>query len=139
MDDATLTLRLLEYLDRVPGWEWRPEGPDYTRDEVGLFYGQIGAAPDEAIGVRVYGAGSEGDVDERRVQFRIRGRAGDRERADQIAGTLRTLLEGLSRWGGILSAMRFSFAPTGADENGREERTDNYLITLDNLEVSHEQ
>jgi hypothetical protein len=27
-------------------------------------------------------------------------------------------------------------APLGADENGREERTDNYTITLDNTEAS---
>jgi len=37
--------------------------------------------------------------------------------------------------GGISGVSRLSMAPAGADENGREERTENYLIILDNQEA----
>lgn len=135
MDDAALTLRLVEYLDRIPGWSWITTGT-YPSGVVALHYGALAAAPDRGVGVRVYGDGAGEDAVRRRVQLRIRGARGDVTGADRMASTAHTVLEGLSRWGGILSAERISFAPLGADANGREERTDNYLITLDHTEAS---
>ncbi|WP_105567129.1 minor capsid protein [Microbacterium halophytorum] len=136
MDDTTLTRLLLIYLSGVPGWEWRPAGPEYTSAEVGLFYGPIAAAPDRAIGVRVYATEDDRHLSQRRVQIRFRGARGRVDGADQLASTAFAALGGLSRVDRILSATRISMAPLGADTNGRDERTDNYLITLDNLEAS---
>ena len=134
MDDAALTIRLCEYLARVPGWAWRPDGP-YTQDETGLFYGQIAAAPDRAVGVRVYGGDDDIGLAERRVQVRFRGDPGVVDAADRMAGVAFVMLGALDRYRGVLGATRLSFLPLGADTNGREERTDNYLITLDNVEA----
>ncbi|NHI16864.1 phage tail terminator protein [Microbacterium excoecariae] len=135
MDDAALTCRLLVYLSGIPGWEWRPTGPAYTTDETGLFYGPIGDTPDRAIGVRVYATDDDRYLAQRRAQIRIRGRAHHLDDADTIAGIAHTALDGLSRVAGILSARRISMSPLGADGNSREERTENYLITLDNMEA----
>ena len=135
MDDAALTLRILEYLARIPGWTWDTTGT-YPTGTVALHYGALAAAPDRGVGVRVYGEGSAQGVVGRRVQIKFRGGRGDVTGADGLASTAQTVLEGLSRWGGILSAERISFAPLGADANGREERTDNYLIILDHMEAS---
>ena len=139
MDDATLTKLLCQVLGDVAGYEWRPDGPDYTAAEVGVFYGAI---PDgqyrAAIGVRVYG-GTDDTVSSlhgRRAQLRFRGEKGRRDGADKLAHPAFLVLTGLSRVGGISGISRISFDPAGANDNGREERTDNYIITLDNTEAS---
>lgn len=135
MDDATLTVRICELLGRVPGWAWRPDSP-YLPGEVAIFYGPIGDTPDQAIGVTVYDGTDQNHLHERRVQLRIRGARGARNGADQIAGFAFTVLQGLSRWDGINDARRVSFAPLGADQNDRQERSENYLVTLDNTEAT---
>lgn len=137
MDDATLTVLICEMLAEIPGWEWRPNGPAYTPAEVGLFYGALGATPDRAVGVRVYAASDDEReyLHWRRVQLRFRGEAHKRDGADALAAPAFASLQGLSRVGGISGIRRLSMAPAGADENGREERTDNYQITLDNQEA----
>jgi len=138
VDDATLTLRICELLGMVPTWEWRPDGPAYTATETAIFYGAIAATPDAAIGVRVYGAldASPRHVYGRRAQLRFRGRKNQRDAADRMAGTAFAVLDGLPRVGGISGIRRFSFGPSVTDDNGREERTDNYSIILDNPEAS---
>jgi len=138
MDDAALTVVICEQLARVPGWEWRPNGPAFARSDTGIFYGAIGAEPDRAIGVRVYAA-DDNDAQHthgRRVQVRYRGRRADPADADRMAHIGYLVLNGLSRVGGISDARRISMVPLGADDNGREERTDNYRINLDNPEAS---
>lgn len=135
MDDATLTIRLCERLAIVPGWSWRPGGPAYTDDELGIYYGAIPAEAPWGIGVRVYG-GDDVDTVERRAQLRIRGLLDSRPGADRIAGIALTVLHGLSRWGGINDIRRTSFDPKGEDATGRQGRTDNYRIRLDNPEAS---
>jgi hypothetical protein len=134
VDDAALTERICELLAAIPGWDYR-NFPVYTAAETGIFYGAIGTAPDRAVGVRVYG-GTDEAVTFRRVQLRIRGKANRRDGADKLAEPARVALMGVSRWRGISGIQRESFTSLGADSNGREERTDNYLITLDNLEAS---
>ncbi len=138
MDDDTLTQTICEILGLVPGWHWRPEGPRYTEAEVGIFYGAIPAEPDRAIGVRVYGADDypEEYLRQRRAQLRLRGPKNTPNGADKLASPAFAMLQGLSRTGGISGIRRLSMAPLGADQNGREERSDNYIITLDNLEAS---
>lgn len=140
MDDATLTTRINEQLAKIPGWAWRPNGPIYTAAEVAIFYGAIGAKPDRAVGTRVYGApsdiGGDGQLALRSVQLRFRGAAHAPNSADELAGFAFTVLQGLSRVDGISGVRRESFTSLGADANSREERTDNYLIILDNQEAS---
>jgi hypothetical protein len=135
MDDAALTLALCEMLGEVPGWHWStttkpPSG------HVGIFYGDISETSDRAIGVRVYG-GSDPLVyqPERYVQLRIRGARNDKDDADRIAGFAFALLQGRSRVRGLSWIQRGTFGPLGADTNGREERSENYTVFLDNPEV----
>ncbi|MDT3331404.1 minor capsid protein [Microbacterium sp. KSW-18] len=137
MDDETLTIRLCELLGTVPGWKWRPKGPAYTASEVGIFYGAISSAPDRAIGVRVYAATDDPQTGEsqRRVQFWFRGSRNAPNGADKLASPTFAMLQSLPRTGGISGISRVSMVPQGADGNGRTERSDNYLITLDNLEA----
>lgn len=145
MDDATLTRLVLAHLGRIPGWAWREDGPDYTNDEVALFYGEIGTSPDRAVGARVYG-GTDAHLEHlrwRRLQLRIRG-AGRQENgslrpdgADELAGLALLVLPSLSltAGSGISGVSRQSFSPLGQDANGRQERTENYTIILDNQEA----
>lgn len=138
MDDAQLTRALCEMLGEVPGWHWSPtaETPDSM---VAIAYGDIPASPDRAIGVRVYGGTDDAVVYRpvRRVQLRIRGARDDKDDADRIAGFAFALLQGRSRIRGISWIERQTFGPLGSDVNGREERTENYTIFIDNQEASH--
>lgn len=135
MDDDELTIRICDLLAEIPEWAWKPNGPAYTAAEVGIFYGTILAAPDRAVGVRVYG-GTDGDVAMRRVQLRFRGAKQSVNSADQLAGAAKRHLHMLARRSLISLAIRTSFSPLGADSNAREERADNYQIILDNPEAS---
>lgn len=136
LDDVELTQEICTQLGGITGWEWRPTGPAYTSAEVGVFYGAIGTSPDRAVGVRVYGSTDTRDGPaSRRVQVRFRGAPGNPAGADDLAGQAFPVLTGLSRVGGISGVSRLSMAPLGADSNRREERTDNYIITLDNQEA----
>ncbi|WP_234024231.1 MULTISPECIES: minor capsid protein [Microbacterium] len=137
MDDETLTHRLGEILGRVPTFAWRPgeNDPAPTPREVAVMYGKLRDAPDRGIGISVYNSLDEPDVLKRRVQFHIRGERLQPFGADRIAGVVFAVLEGRLRGGGISSIVRQSFTRLGADANGREQRTENYLITLDNLEA----
>lgn len=136
MDDVTLTKTLCEFLGQIDGWAWHPTGPAYTQSQVGVFYGPIGDSPDRAVGVRLYGATDDPDfVSSRRVQLRIRGGDGDVAGADALASVAYAALHGLSRVGGINGISRISMAPLGADSNGRQERTENYLFIFDNPEA----
>ncbi|MBW9093106.1 hypothetical protein JNB62_05375 [Microbacterium jejuense] len=138
MDDDELTFRLCEILGRIPGWVWDPTLDAFPQDSTAVFYGAVQDKPDRAVGVRVYGTEDRLTefVAERRAQLYFRGGRGDPRGANKLAAPAFTLLQGLSRVGGISDIRRMSMAPLGADTNGREERTDNYIITLDNLEAS---
>jgi hypothetical protein len=136
MTDRDLTILLCQLLGTVPGWHWNPTAG--TPSGVGVFYGSIPERPDQAIGVRVYGGSDDAVVYEpqRRVQLRIRGARGRPDGADELAAVAFTVLQG-ARPPGVSWIERTSFGPLGADTNGREERTDNYLISLDNQEATH--
>jgi hypothetical protein len=138
MDDRTLVTRLCEQLAAASGWAWRPTGPDYTPAEVGVFYGALGPAPDQAVGVTIYDWTDPYPVgpSTRRVQIRHRGARGSLVGADVLAGATFAALHGLARVAGISLATRVLVAPLGADENDRQERADSYLIILDNPEAS---
>ena len=137
VNDSTLTKTICTLLGSIPGWAWRTVGP-YLPSEVGVYYGAIPDSPDMAVGVRVY----EADDDNlrftraRRVQVRFRGAPDNPAGADDLADTARDALDGLSRVGGMSGVSRLYMAPLGADTNGRQERTDNYLVILDNKEAT---
>lgn len=137
MDDAQLTDRICDLIGRVPGWEWdpAPDAPEYPATSTGIYYGAIPDAPDRAVGVRVYAPIDDGETLARRVQIRTRGRKHLTNDADRMAGVIFAVLHGLSRVGGISDIRRISFGPLGADTKGREERSDNYQIILDNPEA----
>lgn len=132
-EDVELTKRVCELLGTIDDWVW----PSTSTADVGVFYGRIGDSPSRAVGARVYMTSDErDDVAWRRLQLRFRGERGDPTGADRLADRAFVRLHRLSRLGGISGISRLSMAPSGADENGREERTDNYLIILDNPEAS---
>jgi hypothetical protein len=136
MDDKTLTIRLCEIVGALPLFAWRPAGPPYTDSEIGVFYGTIEDSPDRAVGIRVYSPIDDPDLHSRRVQLHVRGARHEPDGADWIADILFAVLHERPRGDGMASILRTSAAPLGADDNGREQRTENYLITLDNLEAS---
>lgn len=138
MNDSTLTRLVCSLLADLPGWEWRPFGPDYQDDETAIFYGAIDATPDRAIGARVY-SGTDDPVkvlSSRRMQLRFRGRPGRVDDADNMADLAFLRLQGVSRVGGISGIRRESMSPSTADDTDRQQRTDNYTLILDNQEAS---
>ncbi|MFA5898151.1 MAG: minor capsid protein [Hyphomicrobium sp.] len=134
MDDAALTIKVCEVLGSLPGWQWSETTP-YVASKVAVFYGAILAEPDRAVGVRVYGISDVGAIKQRRVQIRTRGRPRDLRGADDLATIHAAVLVGAGRLPGISGIKHISMAPLGADSSGRQERTDNYIITLDNAEA----
>lgn len=136
MDDAAVTVALCELLGQVPGWHWSTSAAP-PAGAVGIFYGDIPdtpTTPDRAIGVRVYSGTDDPLVYQpvRSAQLRIRGARNDRDDADRIAGFAFALLQGRSRIKGLAWMQRETFGPLGADTNGREERSENYSIHVDN-------
>lgn len=137
MDDATLIVRLCEILGRIPTFAWYPEpGTRYAPHRVGVFAGAIDATPDRAVGVQLYGVDDGRDVRGRMIQLHHRGARGDVLGAIKLAQVTNAALSGLSRERGISGTVRVSIGSLGPDKSGREERTDNYLIILDNMEAS---
>lgn len=135
MDDVELTEFLCTALGGIPGWDYQADGSDVGPTRVGVAYGRIpGGMPHRWAGVRVYGTEDDNvrALHTRFAQVRFRGGQNDPTGADKLAHPAFLVLTGLSRVGGISGVSRISMAPLGADENGREERTDNYEITLDN-------
>lgn len=135
MDDATLTTTLCEILGELDGFTWDPDADIYAADTIGVYYGRISDAPDRGIGIRVYGTPDEPWVRIRRVQIWVRGARRERDSADRIADAVHARLDKLSREGGICGARRESMTALGADDTDREQRSENYTITLDNEEA----
>lgn len=136
MDDTTLTRRICRILARLPGWDG-PELAKHADADVAIFYGAIGDKPDRAVGVRVYADVVRGDDARaaRRIQLRFRGARGAPDDADQMASIAHAVLDGTARTDGVNAARRDSFTQLAADQNRREQRSDNYLIIIDNLEA----
>lgn len=135
MKDSTLTQAVCVLLGAIEGWKW---GTGYTASDVAVYYGPIKSSPDRAVGVRLYQA--EDDLEtglaQRRIQVRYRGAKNNPAGADDLADEGFAVLQGLSRTAGINGIRRESIAILGADTNGREERTDNYTVVIDNPEAS---
>lgn len=138
MDDAALTRWLVEQLGTIDGWVWSEDGPyDFTADVTYLFEGAIPAEARRAVGVRVFGGTDDDETytKTRRVQLRSRGDEGDPNGANRLGDAGFAHLRRLLREGAVSTVTRTSFDPAGVDQNGREGRTDNYLIIFDNEEA----
>lgn len=133
MDDVTLTTRLCSLLGAIDGWHWSPADA-YAPTVVGVHYGPT-KGPGRAVGVRVYATDDDRDLSQRRVQVKYVGAPDDPSGADALADEGFATLQHLSRWQGIAGIDRLTMIPLGVDGNRREQRTDNYLITLDNEEA----
>lgn len=138
MDDAGLTRWLVEQLGTINGWVWSATDPyDLATDVVTVYEGPIPAEARRAVGVRVFGGSDDDETDmkTRRVQLRSRGDEGDPNGANRVADAAFTHLRRLLREGVVSTVTRTSFDPAGVDQNGREGRTDNYLIIFDTEEA----
>ena len=137
MDDDTLTARICLALAVLPGWEYHEDDTPFSPGGTAIFFGAIESKPDRAVGVKVYGGADDRvtGIATRRVQLRFRGAPRQRGGAERQAALAFTVLQGRMRRDGINDIERISFSPPTTDDSGRDERTDNYLITLDNLEA----
>lgn len=137
MDTTTLVTAVNQILHDAGAGVWHPTGPAYTSAQTGIFYGPIGAAPDKAIGVTSYNQTDDVVNGEaiRYIQVKCRGAKGAPNGADVIADAAKDALHGVYHTSGFARISRNSAAPLGADENGRQERVDNYQILLDNPEA----
>lgn len=113
---------------------WKPTGA-YTENEVGIVLGAPTQSPRSLIALAAYGnvdapALSDSSVG---VQFRLRSPSADSTPADDLADGIFDALQGLrATLNGIrvVYAKRTSTYPLGIDGNGRQERTDNYDLTV---------
>lgn len=131
IDDATLTEHVCQALAGAgPGWKYQTTG--YGANDVGIFYGDLGASPDAAVGVEVYATDDDPvtGTAARYVQLHFRGRRGVRRDADAMAGQAFAALHGLHHTGPVSRYVRTSSTQLGVDANGRQERADNYQIIL---------
>lgn len=137
MGDVELTELICEHLGALDGWQWGGDGA-YPGDVVGVFYGAVDATPDRAVGVSVYDRADRPReyVRGRRVQLLLRGERGNPGGADALADVAVQRMEALALVPGIAYVEALSFARLGADENGRQERTENLHITFDNEEAT---
>lgn len=135
-DDAVI-FAVAELLAEL-GWAWRPTSAFAPGDDVGIQYRRLGDGPDRAVAIAVYGGGDDDETGEayRLVQLRFRGAPHDLRGADLLAGAAFNHLRTVAHRRGIAWARRRSFDSSKADDNGREQRTDNYRITLDNPEAT---
>ncbi len=135
MDDATLTKTICAALGQIPGWIW-DEDAEYPHDRVGVYYGAIPDEPDRAVGVRMYSIPVDDENTERirRVQARIRGSRRDRADADRLASIARAVLVAMLPPSGISEILFYSTGDLGSDNHQREQRTENFTVSLDNQE-----
>ncbi|MDR6142390.1 hypothetical protein QE375_001944 [Microbacterium foliorum] len=134
MKDSVLKTRLCEILGTIAGFEWSTTGA-YAADSIGVWFGGIEDSPDRAVGVRLYGGSDVDKLTKRKAQIWVRGARDERGSADDIADAVFDRFDNLSREGGILGIRRESMSDQGTDDNGRDQRSENYTITLDNEEA----
>jgi hypothetical protein len=138
VDDDDLTVAICELLQDAGAGVWDPTGAAYTAGTTAIWYGALGTTPHRGIAVAVYAPvvdDVQNGLTARRVQLRSRGAPDDPRGANQIAGLAFTALHRTIRSRGVAFGVRQSFARLGPDGSRRQERTDNYTITLDNPEA----
>jgi hypothetical protein len=139
VDDDELTIAICELLHDAGAGIWNPAiGATYAATDTVIWYGALGTAPHRGIAVAVYTPvvdDPQTGLTARRVQLRSRGAPDDPRGANQIAGKGFAALHRTIRSRGVAFGVRQSFARLGPDGSRRQERTDNYTITLDNPEA----
>lgn len=130
---STVTLGVAAHLHDEGVAVWSDTG--YQDTDRAITVKALPATPDTAVAVTVY------DVDDDLVlphvpvlvQFRFRAARGSRTAVDDFADEAFGVLHGRRFYVGDLlvqQCRRLSVAPLGADDNGREERADNYELVL---------
>lgn len=131
---SALLTGLAQYLAAGQVGAWRPTGT-YSADEQAIVLKQLPAGPDTAVALSVYSVLDDIRLPDVQVRVQLRFRAaGPRTAVDDFADDVFDLLHGrhMIPAGDLLiqQARRISSIPLGADENGRQERADNYELIL---------
>ena len=110
-----------------------PDGDEvYTAAQAGLYIGAVPSTPSRAVAMNPYTVAMH-PVPIVGVQFHFA--ATDPDDLTEMAQAVSDVLEG--RWGGMLGTVRLvasawqSGTSLGQDANGREQRTENYYLTID--------
>lgn len=112
---------------------WRPDGPAYATDEIGIVDRAVPTSPDRIITLADYVVASPPGLADitQGLQIRVRGTKDPRVARD-IGDAIFDLLDSAERliWGGIpiVQVYRQSYAALGADSNGRWESSHNYYV-----------
>lgn len=131
---SRLLTGLAEHLAAAGIGVWRPDGPPYTADEIGIVTRAIPTSPDRIITLAPYAVGTAlpGMADHTQgVQVRCRGTQDPRV-VEDIADAVFDRLDGVTRLtlGGIpvVQIYRQSYTSLGQDQNGRWESSSNYYV-----------
>lgn len=130
---SRLLTGLAEHLVAAGIGVWHPDGTKYAVDEIGIAIRGIPTSPDRIITLAPYPVASPpglADVTQG-VQIRLRGTPDPRvveDLGDSIFDELDS--SGAMTLGGIavVDMYRQSYAPLGADSNGRWESSHNYYV-----------
>lgn len=125
---------LAQLLDSATVAVWKPTGA-YTEDQVGIVIGVPTQSPRSLVALAAYGNVDDASLSDStvQVQMRLRSAGADPGPADDLADEIFDALQGLrATLNGIavVYAKRVSTYPLGLDGNGRQERTDNYDLTV---------
>jgi hypothetical protein len=130
---TNLITGIAELLAAAGVGEWRPSGPAYTADEVGILMRAIPQQPDRVITLSPYPVTSPVGMADivQGVQVRCRGTTDPRV-CEDLADTTFDLLDSASRLtlGGVsvVQIYRQSYTSLGQDGNGRWESSSNYYV-----------
>ncbi|MDQ1053173.1 hypothetical protein QE394_001101 [Arthrobacter sp. SORGH_AS 212] len=130
-----LLIGLGEYLGSQSVGRWITSGT-YLATDTAITVDALPATPDKAIAMTLYGVEDAGAGTDsvQGVQFRIRGKAGDRLSDKDISSRLFDALHGRTNFElngiPIVRAWRQSATPLGPDGNNRQEHSHNYYLQL---------
>lgn len=130
---ATVRTALAQYLDAQGVAAWLEPPETYPADARAVTLRDLPSEPDAAVAIEVYDVRDDlvlPDV-EIRVQLLFRARG---EAVDDFADDAFDVLHGRHHFQAgalvIQRCRRISTAPLGPDDNGREQRADNYGLVL---------
>lgn len=130
---TSLITGLAELLDAAGVGEWRPAGPVYTANEVGILMRSVPQQPDRVITLAPYPVASPIGLADfvQGVQIRCRGTTDPRV-CEDLGDAVFDLLDSASRLtlGGVsvVQVYRQSYTSLGQDGNGRWESSSNYYV-----------
>lgn len=131
---SELTLAICRFLGSTGEAVFREVGKYQSTDNA-VVVKHLPTEPDTAVAVNVYDMGDHVGVARTEVMVQLRFRAGGKRTAvDEFADAIKPYLH--NRHGFTMDGIRISrcrrvnIAPLGPDQNGREERTDNYALIL---------